>query len=276
MKASFRERNNLKPALTIQTENFDEKSRKHFAEWFILLIKDRISIVESCLKKLLIFDNAEYTTTEFNRLDLFTHTSYDCLYNQRKFVLFFGDDSKIGWDYILEFCELLFKLNVAKQELFNHIFDTVGWGYSMTEDGHIISNIDEIELDSINAIGNLPHKYAKVKQEFSEALDLFSKRPEADYKSTVDRASGALDVLAKAISGNEKITFSKWLGQQTKQTTKFHFPSLLVDNATKLYALNGDVASHGGNDDFIPDRAFALWYLINCSSMINWIIQQDS
>jgi hypothetical protein len=276
MKASFRERNGLKPALRIQTENFDKKSREHFAELLYGFTINKNTEIEHCLQTLLIYRNGDYTTAEFKKLEIFHNFLGDAQYDHENFVLFFGDDSKIGWDYILEFCEIVFENDVITHDKFNYIFETVGWGYSMTEDGHILNIIDEIELDSINAISNLPHKYAKVKQEFSEALDLFSKRPEADYKSAVERASSVLDVLAKTISGNEKMIFSKWLGQQTRQSSKFNFPPSIRDNATKLYALNGDVASHGGNDDFIPDRAFALWYLINCSSMINWIIQQDS
>ncbi|MCS6266857.1 MAG: hypothetical protein H2174_04760 [Vampirovibrio sp.] len=268
----FSERNHLIPKPILQTKDFDQKSKEQFAEYLMTFITEdqKINELLKTLKYLVVTYRGIFRRDEFDRLHLFDdYNGLELIYYKETNLLnFFGSHPKVLWNHIIDFCEFLLQRKLLDHSVMIHIFTQIGWGFTVTTEGHIIQTIEPIELDSINETLSMPDKWGKVKTDFSNAVASFSARPNPNYKDACLSASNALDNLARVLSNNTIHMFSKWMAEKN---LPYMFPAPIKNHADKIYAVRADFA-HG---KYEPDHAFAQWYLVNCSSIINWIIQQD-
>jgi hypothetical protein len=274
---SFSKRNNLIPEPILQTKDFDKKSREHFTHYLIDSTNlENIALIAQALTKIFVTEYNLFRIDEFEKRCLINYVKpFNRItgYNKTNLLNFFGSQ-EINWHFILEFCELLLREKIINSTSMVSIFNQIGWGFTVTTEGHIIQTIEPIELDSINETLSMPDKWGKIKTDFSNAVASFSARPNPNYQGACANASNALDSLARMLTTKtkkekDKIIFSDWIKENNP---KFTFPDPIRWSAEKIYAVDGETFGHGKIE---PTHAFTQWYLVNCSSIINWIIQQD-
>ena len=127
----------------------------------------------------------------------------------------------------------------------NKIFIKYGLGYQM-RDGLIerISDIDTNErIEQARLILQEPEYKGPAKQ-FNKAVGFFSQRPEPDPANCVKDAVGAIEGVARIISGEKKAVLTQLLD---REPFKSGMPPTLRGSIEKLYAYRGDApgAGHG-------------------------------
>ncbi len=152
---------------------------------------------------------------------------------------------------------------VLEQELAAWRF--VGGKLQQVTDGH--------EIESIRAATTSP--LDPVRLHIKGALDCLAQRPEPDTRNAIKEAVSAVESAAKAITGNEKATFSALVQRLKADGAHPQF----VEAWKNLYNYTSDSGGvrHGAKDgDRIPTVDEAKLFVITASAFTNYLAARYS
>ena len=158
----------------------------------------------------------------------------------------------------------------------NDLLERENSGYRFI-DGFLAPITDHIEIEEVSmAMINLQdHNLIDVRRHLEKAIELFSLKPEADYKNSIKESVSAVETLLK-----QKVTENgrgiKGALSILKEKLKIH--SALCDSVDKMYAFSSDESGirHGtwGADN---DTGFfeAKYMLVMSTAFINYLIGKE-
>lgn len=132
--------------------------------------------------------------------------------------------------------------------------------------GLVVPLTSDEEIKEIEKTLNIPDKYKSVSGHFSKALELFSKRPEADYANSIKESISAVDVLVQIILGKE--------GTLGKLVDGLDIHPALKKAFSNLYGWTSDDAGirHPKSKEPLScGESEARYMLITCSAFINYL-----
>lgn len=176
-------------------------------------------------------------------------------------------------ELILEYLKLISdennwykKAHSGFSRLLNFEFKRLNFGY------HIIENqITEITSEhEIKTIENaIQENKDNIREHLSKALELYSKRPVADYRNSIKESISAVEAISRNITGENVLNFKK---MEEKGVV---VPTVLRKAFECLYGYTNDKTTgirHALMDDTnAPQSEEALFMLVSCSAFINYI-----
>lgn len=176
-------------------------------------------------------------------------------------------------ELILENLNILLKTygwyyNAYKEfiDLLNFEFKRLNFGY------HIIENkITEVtsKEEIVTIEKALKESKNNVREHLSKALDLYSKRPIADYRNSIKESISAVEAISRNITGENILNFKKM------EEKGVFIPAVLRKAFECLYGYTNDKTTgirHALMDDTnAPQAEEALFMLVSCSAFINYL-----
>lgn len=196
------------------------------------------------------------------------------------YIIDFIDDSAINWYKKLDLLELI--INTLEQYYYtiaiskeitkdfinnlNYEFKRLNFGYYIIEN-RITEITSEEEIATIE--NALKESKDNVKEHLNKALDLYSKRPKADYRNSIKESISAVEAISRNITGENVLNFKK---MEEKGVV---VPTVLRKAFECLYGYTNDKTTgirHALMDDTnAPQAEEALFMLVSCSAFINYL-----
>lgn len=152
----------------------------------------------------------------------------------------------------------------------NHFLKDLNYGYRVVDNLIIPVSSDE-EVDTIKKA--ISDSRDNVKVHLHTALELYSKRPDADYRNSIKESISAIEAFCREQTGEST------LGPALKNLEKkgIVIPKMLVVAFEKLYAYtcqpdNG--IRHALMDEdgtYVPGQEEAMFMLVSCSAFLNYL-----
>lgn len=244
------------------------------------------------------FNHATISTEDYEELEKhlwvdFLHERYDdfyCGYRSVKVVAtWFLENNSVEWyrkfDLIEKTLDYLKKVyfddernrNPQKQQIIkafvrniNHFLKDLNYGYRVVDNLVVPVSSDE-EVDTIKKA--IADSKDNVKVHLHTALELYSKRPDADYRNSIKESISAIEAFCREQTGEST------LGPALKNLEKkgIVIPKMLVVAFEKLYAYtcqpdNG--IRHALMDEdgtYVPGQEEAMFMLVSCSAFLNYL-----
>lgn len=155
-------------------------------------------------------------------------------------------------------------------EELNFHFKRLNFAYRVV-DRQIVEITSEEEITSIEtAISNSADN---IKAHLNNALKLYAKRPDADYRNSIKESISAVEAYVREKTGENT------LGKALKklQDTGVEIPEILKVAFEKLYAYTNQPDTgirHALMDDsgtYTPKAEEALFMIVSCSAFINYL-----
>lgn len=152
------------------------------------------------------------------------------------------------------------------KELLNYEFNRLNFGYHIIE-----SQITEITSEhEIKTIENaIQENKDNIREHLSKALELYSKRPVADYRNSIKESISAVEAISRNITGENVLNFKK---MEEKGVV---VPTVLRKVFECLYGYTNDKTTgirHALMEDTnAPQAEEALFMLVSCSAFINYL-----
>jgi hypothetical protein len=130
---------------------------------------------------------------------------------------------------------------------------------------------DDTELAEVDRALN--SAFAGAREHISQALTLFSLKPEPDYRNTIKESVSAIESALIEATG-EKGDFPKLLAAFEHAHGAFH--PAFKKAVSALYGWTSDKEAnirHGIFGDKDPDSADARFMLVTCSAFVNFLVQ---
>ena len=133
-----------------------------------------------------------------------------------------------------------------------------------------ITNAQELEM---LATALKDSQFAGVDAHLQQALDLYAKRDDPDYRNSIKESISAVESMAKIISGKPKADLSDALKEMEKKKS---LHAALKEGFIKLYGYtsNADGIRHSMMGKPNLDAADARYFLLSCTSFINYLKAQ--
>lgn len=184
------------------------------------------------------------------------------------------------WYRKIDFVEFIIdQLNASLRKMFieelNDQFESLGFGYRIIE-GYVVDIVSENEIKSIEE--SIENGNDQVSHHMSNALSLYSKRPDPDYANSIKEAISAVEAQLRSMTGAN--TFGEALGALQKTDMKIH--PRLKETLDKMYAYTNQPdtgARHSlmkTDSEFIPDSEDALFILVACSAAVNFLRSKEA
>lgn len=184
---------------------------------------------------------------------------------------------EIKWYYKIDFIEFIFdhlsECPVLRKKFVDELngqFETLTFGYRIIE-GHVVDVVSEQEIRAIEAA--IDASCDQVSNHLKNALTLYAERPEADYPNSIKESISAVEAQLRLMTS--KSTLGKALDALQKTERKVH--PRLKDTIEQLYAYTNQPDTgirHSrveGNTDNIPSSDEALFMLVTCSAVVNYL-----
>ncbi|MGZ9116706.1 MAG: hypothetical protein ACXW3V_07170, partial [Methylocystis sp.] len=117
-------------------------------------------------------------------------------------------------------------------------------------------------------------RFAPVATHMRSAIELFGKKPQADYRNSIKESISAVEAAAKIITGLEKAT----LDEAPIAVSKTHsIHGAFREGVRKLYGYTSDEGGirHALTDETNIDDADARFMLVSCSAFANFLIARS-
>ena len=116
-------------------------------------------------------------------------------------------------------------------------------------------------------------QFAGVDAHLQQALDLYANRDDPDYRNSIKESISAVESMAKIISGKPKAELSDALKEMEKKKV---LHAALKEGFIKLYGYtcDADGIRHSMMDKPNLDAADARYFLLSCTSFINYLKAQ--
>jgi len=130
----------------------------------------------------------------------------------------------------------------------------------------IVPLISDVEVEEVNSA--IQGKYDQVTMHIKKAIELYRKRPMADYENSIKESISAIEALAKIVLKRQRGT----LGNLVEH---LNIHSALKEGVKKLYGWTSDesgVRHAAKNIRSNIDETEARFMLIQSSALVNYII----
>lgn len=237
----------------------------------ILSCFDEIQNGDSCI----IYKMEEYIWCEHFHKRRNDFQMYRSRYEIGHFTTSIIKDSE-HWYYILNYIEwsLAYLRQTMHSELFckiiyylNYEFEKLNFAYRILENGEIIETTSKVEIGEIETALNSPQN--SVKMHLNKALELYSNRPNGDYRNSIKESISAVEAISRDITGENTLNVKKM------EEKGVILPSVLRQAFEKLYGYTNDKSTgirHALMDDTnAPQAEEALFMLVSCSAFINYL-----
>lgn len=152
----------------------------------------------------------------------------------------------------------------------NHFLRDLNYGYRVVDDIVVPITTDE-EMEAVKHA--IDDSKDNIRHHIHSSLELYSKRPEADYRNSIKESIYAVEAFCR-----EKTSESK-LGTALKklEVSGVVIPNMLKTAFEKLYAYTNQPDSgirHALMDpdgDYVPGQEEALFMLVSCSAFLNYL-----
>ena len=212
------------------------------------------------------------------------HFNQKILDYKQGYIINLIDDSSIEWYKKLDLLELIIK-TLAKYcnippisektikdyiENLNYEFERLKFSYRVINN-QIVEITSEEEIKSIETA--LTTGDGNIREHLSKALELYSKRPVADYRNSIKESISAVEVFCREKTGED--TLGKALNKLESNGIVIH--KLLKSAFDKLYAYTNQPdtgvrhALMDNDGDYVPQAEEALFMLVSCSAFINYL-----
>lgn len=196
------------------------------------------------------------------------------------YIIDFIDDSSIEWYKKLDLLELIIKTLVKYCNIppisektikdyignLNYEFERLKFSYRVINN-QIVEITSEEEIKSIETA--LTTSDGNIREHLSKALELYSKRPIADYRNSIKESISAVEAISRNITGENVLNFKK---MEEKGVV---VPTVLRKAFECLYGYTNDKTTgirHALMDDTnAPQAEEALFMLVSCSAFINYL-----
>lgn len=178
------------------------------------------------------------------------------------------------WYQVFDFIETLAKVFETRRQseeyesLMNSGFRRLGIGWQL-KDGIVQTRGDEDFEENLNIAQEKleESRFAIARKELKEAIMDLSKRPEPDLRGTIQHSIGALESVAREITGDRKKTLGEIL--------KFHpdiVPKPLDEALSKMWGYASEFARHVREDRDVERKEVQLILGIS-STIITYLIE---
>ena len=180
---------------------------------------------------------------------------------------------QLEWNKVYDFLEFLISLDAYDQNKnnfiykLNQVFIDERVPYKII-DGLVVPLISEIEAEEVEKAIN--SKYEAVLGHIRKALELYKKRPTADYENSIEESISAVEALARIILNKPSAT----LGQLADQ---LNIHQSFREAIKKLYGWTSDeggIRHSDNNKKLNVDEKEARYMLVQCSALVNYIISK--
>ncbi|HHT9131009.1 MAG TPA: AbiJ-NTD4 domain-containing protein [Candidatus Tripitaka californicus] len=186
----------------------------------------------------------------------------------------------LSWYEVYEFFEFLIIRDQIKNlgyfkariPLINQILEEENSGYRLAN-GKFVPITNEQEIQAIEeAIGKAEQFGKGANEHLSQAVALFSKKPDPDYRNSIKESISAVESLVKQISGKDG-DFAPALEELSK---KIPLHGAMKEGFKKLYGYTSDEDGirHAILED--PNVGFdeAKFMLVTCSAFVNFLFSK--
>lgn len=180
---------------------------------------------------------------------------------------------QLDWDKAYDFLEFLISIDNYDQYKnsligrLNQVFVDERAPYKIIN-GMVTPLVSEIEAKEVEKAIN--SKYELVSGHINKALELYKKRPTADYENSIKESISAIEALARVVLNKPSAT----LGQLADQ---LNIHQSFREAIKKLYGWTSDEGGirHSDNNKKINvDEKEARYMLVQCSALVNYIISK--
>ena len=178
----------------------------------------------------------------------------------------------LEWNRVYDLIEYLIAIPNNQRTQFiqkvDQIFVDEGAPYKIIDElvTPLVSGEEAIEVEKAIA-----GKYSIVSTHIKKALELYRKRPIADYENSIKESISAVEALSKIILNKPNGTLGELVDQ-----LKIH--PAFKEALKKLYGWTSDEGGirHSGKGDALTiDEKEARYMLIECSALVNYIIAKE-
>jgi hypothetical protein len=272
MKKYFSERYNFQVRKIKKMDEIDENFKNRiwnlFRELLYELLYDNKKLLENVYDKFLKGKIEElWFVISGSGIDGVVSHIMEKLFNQKWYKIY--DFLEFLMEELEEMGELTIRDQVAKKV--NKIFEEENIGCRII-DNLVVPIIDEEEIKEIETAQKISDRYSGIKIHLQKAVELYSKRPQPDYKNSIKESISAIEALARIITNNP----SADLGDLTKQLPLHRAFRNALD---KLYAWTSDEGGirHSQKDykDYLESgENEARFMLVLASAFVNYIISK--
>lgn len=203
-----------------------------------------------------------------NNNDLLNTSSIAFFHNIKKVHLQY---SLLEWNKVYDFIEFILTVKVGNESILinklNLILEQERAQYRII-DKKVVPLISEEEIQEINKAQST--KYHEVNSHIKKAVDLYSKRPNADIQNSIKESISALEALARIVLNRPTAT----LGELANE---LEIHSALKGGIKKLYGWTSDQGGvrHSENNESLEiTDSEARFMLVQCSALVNYIISK--
>ncbi len=183
---------------------------------------------------------------------------------------------KLPWNEIYDFIDFFYEhYDLAVYESkslasLNDIFKQEKAPYCIIN-CQVVPLMSDEEVAEIEKALNVPdkYKYKSVSDHLSKALELFSRRPEPDYKNSIKESISAVESLVQIVLGEN--------GTLGKLIDRLNIHPAMKEGFKRLYGWTSDNSGirHGEYGESFPcEEAEARYMLITCSAFVNYAIMK--
>lgn len=178
---------------------------------------------------------------------------------------------KFEWNRVYDFLEFLLCINNPPKNNFinslNLVFIDERAQYKII-DGIVTPLISGIEAEEVEKA--IESKYSTASKHIKKALELYRKRPVADYQNSIKESISAIEALSMIVLNKPSATLGALVGQ-----LKIH--PAFQEAIKKLYGWTSDEGGirHAENGKELQiDEKEARYMLVQCSALVNYIISK--
>lgn len=265
--------------MALFSERFGYTIKPFQIETMSVALKNRIWNVYSCeVSDDISFYDAHYIEEildslglKYQNVDSFS----DVTKNKNRLQKWF-DNAK--WFEIFDFIEIYMKFLPAKESKdargnFNDILEAENSGYRVSGNKVVpITNKEEIKcIEKAQQT-----EYESVNTHITKAVELFSKRPHADFENSIKESISAVEAMCCIITNDKKATLGDALKKLESKGVKLH--KALQIAMSSLYGYTSDEGGirHGSIDFVGASSEDAKYMLISCSAFVNYLIEKRS
>lgn len=194
------------------------------------------------------------------------------------------DDSSIEWYKKLDLLELIIKTLVKycnmppiSEKIIKDYIENINFEFERLKFSYRVINNQIVEITSEEEIKSIETALTtgdgNIREHLSRALELYSKRPVADYRNSIKESISVVEVFCREKTGED--TLGKALNKLESNGIVIH--KLLKSAFDKLYAYTNQPdtgARHALMDNdgaYVPQAEEALFMLVSCSAFINYL-----
>lgn len=153
----------------------------------------------------------------------------------------------------------------------NEEFERLNVGHRVVDDC-ITDIVSESEVESIESAVNRSDD--QVKKHLQNAIMLYSQRPEADYRNSIKESISAVEAYCRKKTGES--TLGKALKKIEDAGKRIHPRLKTAIEQLYVYTNDGDSGIRHAlmEGEYIPSHSEALFMLVSCSALVNYLEDQ--